>query len=135
MFEGKLNEMAFKEGSKTFLIPGALVLQMLAIQGSRLSTGGANLLENWVCFTKPNIFSCNWYSKKANVFIMHLFFLIFSMMAIIFKEEKYELLKVCLGYEEKLCAASPTWCLFCQMCPSPAPGVEASRCLTRTVFI
>lgn len=53
VFEGRLNEMAIKEGRKTFLIPGALVLQMLAIQGSRLSTGSANLLENWVCFTKP----------------------------------------------------------------------------------
>lgn len=70
------------------------------------------------------------------------FFFIFNMMAIISKEEKYETLNVCLsicvclGYEEKLWVEllSPGACSV-RYAPAPAPGMEGSRCLTRTVLI
>lgn len=132
-FEGKLNQMAIKEGRKTFLIPGALVLQKLAIQGSRLSTGTANLLENWVCFTKPNIFSCNSYSKKQKyVFIMH-WFLMFQHDGNNIQGGKVWNLKCLPGIWGKImCGASPPWCLFCQMCPSPCSWGGGEQVLDKT---
>lgn len=60
-------------------------------------------------------------------------------MAIISKEEKFEILNfclslcVCLGYEEKLCVELlPPH--VCSVRCAPAPGMEKSRSPTRTVF-